>query len=117
MAETELGLEDVALLHALEELLGMETNTTDDLERVGSSLALDAELGLDGTAEVLLLDTEENGGAGRGGGALGGGLGEVELEEVAEERVEDACEGGEERGTGRSGGRRQRNFGERTGDE
>lgn len=91
MTKTELSLEDVAGLHTLEELLGVKTDTTDELERARSGVALDAELGLDGSSKVLLLDTEEDRGGGRRRSGLGRRLAEVELKERSEVRVADTC--------------------------
>jgi hypothetical protein len=68
VAETELRLHDVARLHALEHLLGVQPDATDELERADAGVAVDAELGLDRTTEVLLLDTEQDIGCRRGRG-------------------------------------------------
>lgn len=89
MTKTKLSLPGVSTLHTLQHLLGVESDSSDELEGADSGIAVDTELSLDGSTEVLLLDTEKDVGSGRGGSGLGGGLGEVQLEEGGEVRVED----------------------------
>lgn len=75
MTETELGPEDITRLHTLEHLLGVEPDASDKLESGRTGVAVDTELSLDGTGQVLLLDTEEDRGSSGGRSSLGRGLG------------------------------------------
>lgn len=62
MAETELGLGDVALLKTLlgEELVLVETDTTDELEGALRGVTQNASLALDRAGEATLRDTEKD---------------------------------------------------------
>lgn len=82
VTKAELGAAHVAHLEAGEELLGVETDATDDLERALGGIAVDVEGRLDGLGESTLFDSEDDAGL----------LAEVELEETLEELVNDTCE-------------------------
>ena len=47
MAETELGLDEIVGLHALEELVSVLTDTSEDVEGGTGCVALNVEFGLD----------------------------------------------------------------------
>lgn len=63
VTETELGDLDITLLETLllEELLLVETDTTDELEGTLGSVAWDSSLALDGTRKATLRDGKDNG--------------------------------------------------------
>lgn len=82
VTKTKLRTRHVTHLEAGEELLGVETDATDDLERALGGIAVDVEGRLDGLGESTLFDTEDDAGL----------LAEVELEETLEELVNDTCE-------------------------
>lgn len=84
VSKSELRAREVAHLEASEELLGVHTDATDDLERALGSVAVDAERALDRGGEVAVLDAEDDARF----------LAEVELEETLKELVDLACRTG-----------------------
>lgn len=86
VTKTELGAGNISILQTLQQLLSVGSDTT---EEVGSNVAGVGSLGvnagegsLDGTTQVLVLNSESD-------GRLGGGLGQVELEVGSEVLVQD----------------------------
>lgn len=86
VTKTELGAGNISILKTLQELLGVGSDTT---EEVGSNVAGVGSLGvnagegsLDGTTQVLVLNSESD-------GRLAGGLGQVELKVGSEVLVQD----------------------------
>lgn len=77
VTKTELGAGNISLLQALQQLLGVRSDATEkvggDVAGVGSLSVNTGEGSLDGTTQVLVLNSE-------GDRRLAGGLGQVELE-------------------------------------
>jgi hypothetical protein len=77
VTKTELGAGNISLLQALQQLLGVRSDATEEVggnvAGVGSLSVNTGEGSLDGTTQVLVLNSE-------GDRRLAGGLGQVELE-------------------------------------